>query len=341
MGGVNGHARAPISARELMAQEFADPRWAVPGLLPEGLALIAARPKIGKTWMMLGVAIAVAQGGRAMGMVSVDRGEALYLALEDTPRRLQGRLLTLLDDGSEPPAGLYLETVWPRVDASGIDVLASWLGDHPDCRLVVVDTLAKVRPRSTRRDGNRYDEDYDALAGLKQLADEHGVAIVVVHHLRKGAAEDPLDRISGTLGLSASPDTILVLERSRGKADATLHLTGRDVEEAEYALSWTPGAGAWVIHDLAIPDASAARLEIIDAIRARGPMTPTQVAEWIKRPSGTIKPLMSRMFRDGQLDGGGREGYTLPHLQLTQSGQPIQPVQPIQPGTVVPRGVTR
>src|SRR5687768_6732745 len=100
----------PITAQHLMSLTFAEPRWAVPGLIPEGLFLLAARPKLGKSWLMLSLAIAVANGGRALGQVKVERGEVLYLALEDTARRLQSRLFTMLEDATDPPAGLYLHT---------------------------------------------------------------------------------------------------------------------------------------------------------------------------------------------------------------------------------------
>ena len=141
-----------------------------PGVIPEGLFLIAARPKMGKSWLMLNLAVAVAAGGRALGQISVHGGDVLYLALEDTPRRLHLRLVTMLEDGAEAPERLALQTAWPRLDVGGLDGIAAWLGNHRDARLVVVDTLAKVRGRQKRRETSLYDDDYDALAGLKTLA---------------------------------------------------------------------------------------------------------------------------------------------------------------------------
>lgn len=299
-----------VSAAELMSATFPEPRWAVPGLIPEGVSVLAARPKIGKSWLMLGISIAVASGGRALGQIACQPGDVLYLALEDTPRRLQERLSILLDEGETVPERLYIATEWRRFDVGGLEDIDVWLTEHPGARMVVVDTLEKVRP-GRKRDGSLYAEDYAALAGLKLLAEKHGIAAPVVHHLRKGKADDPFDTISGTLGLSAAADTNLVLERVRGAADAALHITGRDVEEAVYALRWEAAIAGWTILDIPVPDASTERLDIIRAVEALQPCGPSQVAERIGRPVGSVKQLMWKMAQDGHL-AGGRSAYAIP-----------------------------
>src|SRR5712692_7269943 len=113
-----------LNAVDLMALELPEPRWAVTGLLPEGLNIFAGRPKTGKSWLMLGTAIAVASGGRALGQVKVAQGDVLYLALEDSPRRLQERIGMLLG-GAPPPALLDLSREWPRGDA-GVAEIEAW-----------------------------------------------------------------------------------------------------------------------------------------------------------------------------------------------------------------------
>ena len=134
---------------------------------------------------------------------------------------------------------MHIATEWPRLDEGGVEVLEDWLRDHPDARLIVIDTLAKVRPRIKGQ--NIYQEDYAALEELLSLAAEHSVAIIVVHHLRKMGADDPLDEISGSTGLSGEVDEALILKRERGRADAFLHVTGREIEEErELPSSGTP-----------------------------------------------------------------------------------------------------
>jgi hypothetical protein len=319
-----------FSAVDLMTERLPEPRFAVPGLIPEGVSIVASRPKIGKSWMVLGWALAVASGGQAFGTVKVETGEVLYLALEDTRRRLQARLATILDDGQDPPTGLHLATEWPRLDVGGLKELDAWLVAHPDARLVIIDTLARARPRSKRREGPGYTDDYDDIAVLRELADRHRVAIVLVHHTRKAMAEDPLDTVSGTLGLNGSADAVLIIGRSRGAADATLDVSGRDIEEARYALSWSAGAGTWSIVDLPDADVSAERAEIIAYLRETGqPRTPTVIATVLGRNVGTVKRLCWQMAQDGQLGGGGRPGY---HLLSTEPNEPRERTDSSEPG---------
>jgi hypothetical protein len=196
--------------------------WVVEDLIPEGLTILAGKPKIGKSWMSLGIAAEVAQGGTYMDRQCV-QGTALYLALEDTLSRLQRRLRLVMGK-VRFPKGLRVETIWAKAP-DGLAAIHAFMKEHPDTKLVIIDTLAKVRHEGTDRQKGTYQDDYQALTGLKQLADHYGIGVVVVHHLRKGAAEDALDEVSGTTGLAGAADTILVL-----KAE-TLEGRGRDLEE--------------------------------------------------------------------------------------------------------------
>jgi hypothetical protein len=112
----------------------------------------------------------------------------------------------------------------------------TWLTDHPNARLVVVDVLKRIRGR-TPPGVSYYDADYVTVARIKKIADQFGVAIVAIHHTRKADADDYLDEVSGTAGLTGAADAIAVLKRARGQAAAVLHLTGRDVDEANHALT--------------------------------------------------------------------------------------------------------
>lgn len=303
LGNPEGNGRPEtFTAADLMAREPPPVRWAVPGLVPEGVTLLAGKAKMGKSWLVLGLCIAAATGGVALGKVPVERGEALYLALEDNPRRLYNRLGKLLE-GADPPAGFHMATEWPRLGEGGEEALGAYLEEHPATRLVVVDTLKKIRPRAF---GNRaaYDLDYEALEPLLPLAAEHGVAIVVNHHLRKMEADDPLDAISGSTGLSGGVDGALVLKRERGRADAFLYVTGREIEEErELALRWDQELANWtIVGDAAEYKISEERAAILRTLEdADGPMTPTEVADAMDKRVGTTKKTMWTMMRDGQL----------------------------------------
>jgi len=151
----------PITDLDLWHKAFPAVRWAVPGLIPEGVAILAGSPKIGKSWLALGVAVAVATGGIALGRIPVEPGEVLYLALEDTQRRLQKRLQRVLPaDCGQPSGRLHFVTEWPRLHAGGVERFERWLTDHPETRLVIIDTLEKVRPHTASLDRSMYTADY-------------------------------------------------------------------------------------------------------------------------------------------------------------------------------------
>jgi hypothetical protein len=309
--------RSSWTASELLAHEFPPQRYAVPGLLAEGLNLLAGAPKLGKSWLAMNVAAAVAYGGVALDKVDVDRGDALYLALEDPPRRLQRRLKLVLD-GEVAPEGLFFETAWPRLLEGGCELLDERLAQHPDCRLVVVDVFAKVRGVTSDGNVNRYEADYAAMASLKILADRHRVAFLVVHHTRKASAEDYVDAVSGTHGLAGAADAVLVLSRSRGSADAKLQITGRDVEEAEYAMTFDSIRGAWALLEGPAEDyeVGETRRKILGYLRENGPATPKAIAEALGLDHENVKKACQRMARDEQLGTSDGTYYHLSPVSL-------------------------
>ncbi|MGB3681680.1 MAG: AAA family ATPase, partial [Rubrobacteraceae bacterium] len=288
-----------------MAKELPPVRWIVPGILPEGVTLLVGKPKLGKSWLALGLCIAVASGGVALGKRSVERGEVLYLALEDNERRLQKRIDKMLAGGGAPD-GLHLATAWPRVDEGGAEELEGWLEAHPDARLVVVDVLQRVRPRTGN--SNVYEADYEAVRHLQPLAATFGVGVVVVHHTRKMSAADPIDEISGSLGLSGAADGTLILKRDRGRGDAYLHVDGRDVEDpAELALTWNADTAGWTLAgDADEFRLSQERTEILHMLEETGePMTPTEVADALDKKPNAVKQRLWRMSKDGQVSADG------------------------------------
>jgi AAA domain len=264
------------TAAELMKMDLPEPRMAVPDLIAEGVTILAGRPKIGKSWLTLSLSMAVASGGKALGTKSVEQGEVLYAALEDNPRRMQSRIDALLEEGESAPRGLHIVHRLPRMREGLAEALTEWLDLHPQARLIVIDTLARIRPpRQPHRDW--YAEDMAWGEELNQLALAHHVAIVVVHHLNKGGAADPLDQVHGTMGVTGSAEGIVISERSRGQADATLLVTGRDVEEQRLALQFD--GGVWRILGQAEEYALSQQRQDIRALlrQADGPMTPKAI----------------------------------------------------------------
>ena len=302
--------RTSWTAADLMAASFPPARFAVPSLIPEGLTFFAGAPKLGKSWLALGLGIAIASGGRALGTLEVELGEVLYLSLEDSPRRLQERLVQVLA-GDLPPDGLHFETEWPRLGNGGAEQIEEWVGNHPDVRLVIVDVFTRIRAPELKR-SDLYRADYEAAVELQSIATRCGVAIVAIYHTRKTEDPDFVAMMSGTFGLAAGADTILIARRGRGEADATLYATGRDITERELALRFSPEARTWaILGDAAIYNLGETRRELLDAVASHGALSPKQATEVMSSANyETVKRTMARMAKDGQLKAD-RGTYTL------------------------------
>jgi AAA domain/Transcriptional regulator, AbiEi antitoxin len=242
----------------LDAQVFPPLTYAVPGLVPEGSVLLVGAPKIGKSWLVLSVALAAASGGRALG-IEVPKRPVLYLALEDGDRRLQDRCRRLLADDPIPPELEYQTRVEPGRVADTIATWVHWRNEP----LVILDTLGKVMPPALMGESS-YQRDYRVGTALKRIVDEHqGMTLIVNHHDRKANADDFVDAVSGTHGLAGAADTIIVLARDRQEVAGMVKVTGRDVAEGEYAVTFKDGA-VWELHG---HDLEAAR-EKAQAMRA-------------------------------------------------------------------------
>ncbi|WP_433346008.1 AAA family ATPase [Micromonospora sp. CA-111912] len=304
--------RTSWTAADIMAMEFAPPKWAVPGVLSEGVNLLCGPPKVGKSWMSLGLGLDVALGGKAFGAIPVESGPVLYLALEDTARRLQNRLGKVLGQ-RKAPAGLTLATECPPLPQGGDQAIAAWLDRNPNARMVIIDVFAKLRGHSAPG-ASAYDADYAAVGRAKKVADDYGVAFVLVHHVRKAGSDDFLTEVSGTNGLAGAADATLVLKRARNQGDGVLHVTGRDVDENEYALTFDPAAGAWQMLDGPAEDhqVGETRATILRFLRATPGSTPKVIADGVGLAYDNVKRTCQRMLADGQLaaDTGGR--YRVP-----------------------------
>jgi hypothetical protein len=165
-------------------------------------------------------------------------------------------------------------------------------------RLVIIDVLQRIKPPG-KAGQNSYESDYDAMSALQQWATEHRVAVVALHHTRKGGADDPLEALSGSNGLSACADTTLVLDRDGN--GVTLYVRGRDVEEKESALTFS--GGYWsVIGEAGEVRRSDERSVILDFL-ADNPeaITPTDLASALGWKVNNTKQLLFKMAKRGEI----------------------------------------
>ena len=185
-----------IDGATLMSQPLRPPPFVVDGLMAQGLHLLAGAPKAGKSWLALWLAVTVAKGEEVWGLPT-RQGTTLYLCLEDSMLRIQNRLFEITEDA---PPNVHFCTESAVLGRGLEEQMEAFLAEHLDTVLVIIDTLQMVRPLHDAT----YANDYRDLSALKKLADQHGIAILLIHHLRKEKAEDLFQRISGTPALSGS-----------------------------------------------------------------------------------------------------------------------------------------
>jgi hypothetical protein len=208
----------------------------------------------------------------------------------------------MLSGGGRAAPLLTLETACPTMTAGGDAVIREWLDQNPTARLVIIDTFEKMRGRPNMG-SSAYADDYAAASRFKTIADNYGVPFLLIHHVRKQAAEDWQDLVSGTAGLTGAADATLVLERGRGQADGVLHVVGRDVEEADYAMSFEPSTGAWTKLDGPATDYELCdtRALLMQLLRDNPGQKPAQLATALQANPATVRKTLARMAESGQV----------------------------------------
>jgi hypothetical protein len=309
-----------INFPALCDQEFPELKWVVPGLFPEGVTLVVSRPKLGKSWLFLQIGSAVANGVPTL-MSNAEAppcGDVLYLALEDSERRLQRRGKKYFGSNKNAwPRRLTPATEWKRLDQGGLEAIEAWAQSVPNPTLVLIDTLKRVRPPRGRTQTD-YEADYEACEGLQKLAGKIGLAIMVAHHDRKAEAEDVFDTVSGTLGLTGGVDTIAILKRkgSGDGAPVTLHIEGRDLEEEiakavrrdKETCRWT------IIGEAAEVQRSTERTRILAALKhaSEGLSVTEIVARACLASRNAAYLMLGRMCEDGAVERIKNGLYGLP-----------------------------
>lgn len=230
-----------IDGESLVDMRLPPTRFCVQTLLPQGVTILGGAPKVGKSWLVLDLCVRVAKGEPIWNLPTT-KGATLYLCLEDTERRVQERLLGITDD---VPANAFF-AVTAKTLADGLtEQIRQFVSEHPDTVLVAVDTFQMVRGSDS---DPSYASDYQEIQVLKKLADELGISLLLVHHLRKQGDSDPLNKLSGTTGISGAVDAVFVLDKSkRSQSGATLICTGRDIEYRELELRFERDACAWAL----------------------------------------------------------------------------------------------
>ena len=255
-------------------------------IVPQALTLLAGAPKSGKSWLALDMGLAVAAGEPLLGKETIGCG-VLYFALEDRDSRLQKRLHLIEEE--EPPDNLFLATECPPLGEGLLSSLRDYLKVHPDIRLIIFDTLQMIR----KGDGgtarpNQYGRDTEDLSLLKKFADEKNIAIVVVHHTTKKIdSHDPVNDIRGSSGMSATPDSILILRKERLQKNGELTNISRDYPQWKMQLLFENCH--WHLQEL-ITEEKMAKEEIPEVLYRIAEMVEAR-GEW----EGTMSQLLEEI----------------------------------------------
>lgn len=304
IGEEPGHADPPefITAAELEQKTFKPVHWVIEGILPSGLAIIAGKSKIGKSWLVLDFAICVAAGLPAFTSITTYHSPVLYLALEDNQRRLQSRMRSLLGADHAPNDLVYV-TKWRTLDDGGLDDIEQWVLRNPGCKLVIIDTFAKVRGQPDGRKGI-YQQDYSDIAPLKMLADRLDICILLVHHTRKMDASDVFDLVSGSTGIVGAADSLLVLERKRSELIGKLSVTGRDIkDDGEYAVKFDKDTGKWSwMGDAGKVEADTVKAAIYNFLLAVDSATPKEISLETGASQKYVTKVLNRLKREGKIE---------------------------------------
>ena len=306
-----GYEDDTIDAEALLAMDFPALSYVIPGYVVEGLTVLGGKPKLGKSWWAYDAGIAVSTGGRAMGAVQCEQGDVLYLALEDNYRRVKDRINIVCPTRKILGIDLSrfkIRTTAPRIDDGLLSELDKWRLASSNPRLIIIDVYMKVRP-PRKSSVDPYAADYEAVLPLQKYASEHRLAVVLVTHTRKMEAEDPLESISGTNGVTGAADAVLVLNRdSKG---TTLYGRGRDIEEIETAMKFD--GGRWsILGDADLVRKSDERRKILSALKdSDEAIAPKAISEISGLKGNNVRVLLGKMIKDGEVQNA--DGlYSLP-----------------------------
>ncbi len=314
-------AKSDWTVAELYAADLPEPKWVVPGLLPAGLASLAGRPKLGKSYLALQLAAAVAVGGMFLER-RVAEGNVLFIALEDPPRRLRERVRALWLPDSAP---LQFYTEWPPLnEKQGLYELEQTLAEWQP-RLVVIDTLARAYDCV---EWNAVREATAAMAPLQQLAHGQGCCILTVdHHRKPGLVANVVDDILGSTGKAAVIDTAWGLYKAGATGRANLRVTGRDIEACELALEFGEGGRLWQLRSQVRPVPRRGEPEearVVRALRELGNVATThEIALSSGLTDSNVSRTLRKMMATGRVLRRARQGRRVPY-ELADSSQPRQ-----------------
>lgn len=307
-GKANGTATASalpplISATDLYNAQITRLRPVFDGLLYDGLTLLVARPKAGKSWLTLQAGVHVAGGRAIQGISSRETGRVLYGAFEEPASRTMARLRRISEPGAWTANLHFVYELLPLMGGGAEQLGACMEQLRP--RLLVLDTLTATVKAAGKRESDVFRSQYAEVSLIRKLAEAFRCAVLLVHHTRKGLSDSAIEAVAGTGGIAAAVDSVWQLKR-KPEGEATLEVIGREVEETTFAMRFEQEPFGWrVLGDDAAYLLNGERRQILDLLKDEGGMTPAQIAAAVGKSQPATRMLLKRMRDDAQVQKQG------------------------------------
>lgn len=303
----------PQSAEALIHTQHAPLRYFVTDILVEGLTLLAGKPKKGKSYLALDMALAIACGREAFRKFRTEKARVLFVSLEDGERRLQRRLLTIQPNLQRVDNLSFLYT-FPRLGAGALEALTHYSAAY---QVIIIDTLGRILPEESprRQSLSEYQMITDVLGAIQKLAEDKHMAIMPIDHLRKASSEDDTDGIIGSQGKAGAADNLLFYTRKGEETDGVLKVLGRDLETEKFVMSLIAGhlecMGRGEVYEV-----DGEQNKIINILREEG--KPMQVSDIMKalgivgdQQYARLRKALFRLYTDDRIGRTKRGQFRL------------------------------
>ncbi len=292
-------------------------KWVVQDVIPlEGVTMLVSPPKSGKSILAYNVVIENATKPKILNYFAAgSRFDTLYIDLEGTKRRTQGYVTNLLGSGVPFPPSVSVVYKWPCISGGGLSKLYDYATYHQNTKLFVVDTFGRIQVGTVSKTNIAYSykRDVEDIDIFSRFCETMHVSVILIHHTKKTESDDWVSMVSGTYGISGSVDTLLLFKRRKGEFQATLSITGRDVEERQYKLNTNLRKqrinviGEETDEGIELTDTQR---DIVLCLQAYGePKSPKEISEMVGRSVGSVKRLLANMVEDGKIIRAGYGKY--------------------------------
>ncbi len=284
-----------ITSQELALKELDPIKWIVPQILPEGLTILAAAPKTGKSFLALNLSFAVSTGIRFLQTYPTKKRTVLYFPFEDSERRIKDRIEAITESYKiNPPDTLKFRYQEQRFDSRNLTDLETQIVETA-AELVVIDTYAAAIKRNNSS-SNVYFDDYESISGLRKLAQKLKIAILLIHHTNKDSSNAGLNRVSGSNGIAGAADSIWILEEETGYI--SFHIQGKDIENQKLRLEFDKETFLWTLKDkIPLYRITTEQMEIINLfVKEKREMRTSEIAKKLGKKESTVSQLLRKMI---------------------------------------------